>query len=37
MALLGAYATASIPLRVIGALKPHFHDKAIILEEEVEF
>jgi hypothetical protein len=33
MALSGAYAPASIALRVIWALRPPFHDKAVVLEE----
>jgi hypothetical protein len=33
MALPGAHSPARIALRVIGARKPPFHDKAIVLKE----
>jgi hypothetical protein len=35
VALPGAYAPASIALRVIVAYKPLLHDKAIVLEEDI--
>jgi hypothetical protein len=35
MALPGAYAPASIALRVTGARKPPLHDKAVVLKEEI--
>jgi hypothetical protein len=35
VALPGAYAPASIALRVIGARKPPLHDKAVVLEEQL--
>jgi hypothetical protein len=36
MALPGAFAPASIALRVIEARVPPLHDKAVVLEEEFE-
>jgi hypothetical protein len=36
VALPGAYAPASIALRVIGAGKPSLHDKAVVLEEDIK-
>jgi hypothetical protein len=35
VALPGAYNPASITLRVIGGRKPPFHDKAVVLEDEI--
>jgi hypothetical protein len=34
VALPGAYAPASIALRVIGARRPPLHDKEVVLKEE---
>jgi hypothetical protein len=36
VALPGGYATASIDLLDIGVHKPPLHDKAVILEEELQ-
>jgi hypothetical protein len=36
VALPGAYAPASIALRVIGAHIPPLHDKAVVVEGEFE-
>jgi hypothetical protein len=33
VALPGAYAPASIALRIIGAHEPPLHDKAVVLED----
>jgi hypothetical protein len=37
VALPGAYAPASIALRVTGALKLPLHDKAVVLEEDLKY
>jgi hypothetical protein len=37
VALLGAYATASIALRIIGARKSPLPDKMAVLEEEMGY
>jgi hypothetical protein len=37
VALPGGYATASITLRVIGALNVYLYDKTIVIVEKINF